>query len=462
MFSEIAIEARAVSKTYNLYNSSAARLRSAMFRLSNHSSFAALEPLDLEIRRGEFFGIIGRNGSGKSTLLQVISGIVPPTSGQIEVRGRVGAMLELGAGFNPEFTGRENARLNAQILGLSATEITQAMPEIEKFADIGEFIDRPVMTYSSGMFVRLAFAVQTAINPDILIIDEALAVGDIFFRKKCYDRLNQLKANGTTVILVTHSSEDIIFYCDRALLLDHGKALFCGDATEAVNRYYELGHVPAPELSRKHDENLVPTTMTFETDTALAEIQWPTDGVFSLVDAERQSGDGKAVCTRSRLQDEFGVPKNVFRQGETMQLLVEYRMTAGIGVPCGGFVIRTDKGTIVHGRHTAQTNSAVPNFVANDGIIRVAHDIKLDIAVGEYLVDLGFSSFPAEIYAERNSIPALELEATAARHSVLTNALSFSVVGRNGGGYTAQPFYGLSDIPSHCYLAMVGPGSSDD
>ncbi|WKT93364.1 ABC transporter ATP-binding protein [Brucella anthropi] len=451
---EAAIVCQGVSKSYDLYNSSAERLRSLIFGRRGVKRFSALQPLDVVINKGEFFGIIGRNGSGKSTLLQIVSGIIPPTDGQVEVRGRVGAMLELGAGFNPEFTGRENARLNAQILGLSNAEIDMAMPEIESFADIGDFIDRPVMTYSSGMFVRLAFAVQTAINPDILIIDEALAVGDIFFRMKCYERLNTLKANGTTVILVTHSSEDIMYYCDRALLLDHGNALFCGDPTEAVNRYYELGHISVGKQPKDasvayeeaHDDAYI--------DGVALPIVWPYDG-FSSVSLARQTGDGKASCAGIRMQDGAGNAKNVFRQGDTMYLLAEYRLQDDIGSPCGGFVVRTDKGIVVHGRHTAQTDAKVPRLVAKGGVIRVLHEIKLDISVGEYVVDLGFSSFPPDIYARQNAIPSLELEGTAARHNVITAAISFSVVGRTGGGYKAQPFYGLAGIPSQSHLALT-------
>ncbi|AYG67910.1 MULTISPECIES: ABC transporter ATP-binding protein [unclassified Rhizobium] len=451
---ETAIICRGVSKSYGLYNSSAQRLRSLIFGASHIKRFTALNSLDVEIKKGEFFGIIGRNGSGKSTLLQMISGIIPPTSGHIHVNGRVGAMLELGAGFNPEFTGRENARLNAQILGLSNADITAAMPEIEKFADIGDFIDRPVMTYSSGMFVRLAFAVQTAINPDILIIDEALAVGDIFFRMKCYDRLNALKANGTTVILVTHSSEDIMYYCDRALLLDHGNALFCGDPTEAVNRYYELGHMSAPTEPKEAAEWGGEEHEEIHIDGAMPTV-WPIDG-FTSIPPKRQTGDGKVVCTAIRMQDDSGQAKSVFRQGDTLHLLAEYRTQNDIGSPCGGFVVRTDKGVIVHGRHTAQTNAVVPRSILSGTTVRVIHELKLDVSVGEYVIDLGFSSFPPDVYARQNAIPAIELEGTAARHSVVTAAINFSVVGKTGGGYKAQPFYGLAGIPSQSHLAVAG------
>lgn len=452
MSSEIAIRCHGLSKSYGIYASNADRLWKTIVRSKKTNSFQALKPLDLEIKRGEFFGIIGKNGSGKSTLLQVISGIIPPTSGSVEVHGRIAAMLELGSGFNPDFTGRENVKLNAQILGLSNSEIARTMPEIEKFADIGEFIDRPVMTYSSGMFVRLAFAVQTAINPDILIIDEALAVGDIFFRKKCYDRLNVLKDNGTTVILVTHSSEDIMFYCNRALLLNNGEALFCGDTTQAVNMYYELGQISAEAQEESSQDDYLEADLEGAEHQASLQVKWPVGGTFSAVDPARESGDVKAACMRIRLQDASGIVKNVFRQGETMQILVEYKALANLGSPCGGFVIRTDKGVIVHGKHTAQTDSAVPSVVPEGSILRFVHEVKLDISVGEYLVDLGFSSFRPELYKLRNSISSMELEGIAERHSVATGVINFSVASNAGGGYANQPFYGLAGISSVSHL----------
>lgn len=247
MSSEFAINLDNVSKEYDLYKTPFKRIKGLLFgKGKNQETFQALYPLSVKVRKGSFFGIIGQNGSGKSTLLQVISGILRPTTGSVSIQGKIAALLELGAGFNPEYTGRENARLNAQILGVSGKEFEHIMPDIESFADIGEFIDAPVKTYSSGMFVRLAFAVQACIDPDILIVDEALAVGDIFFRLKCYERLERLRKQGCTVILVTHSMDDVMHYCDEVLLLHHGNAMYQGDATEAINRYYAL------EIGRAH------------------------------------------------------------------------------------------------------------------------------------------------------------------------------------------------------------------
>ena len=190
--------------------------------------------------QGETLGVIGRNGSGKSTLLQIICGILTPTGGDLTVQGRISALLELGAGFNPEFTGRENVYLNASILGLKKTEIDDCFDKIADFADIGMFIDRPVKNYSSGMYVRLAFAVAININPDILIVDEALAVGDTLFQAKCFEKFREFKAKGVTILFVTHSLDLIVRYCSKALLLDGGSLVTIGDPREVVDSYNRL------------------------------------------------------------------------------------------------------------------------------------------------------------------------------------------------------------------------------
>jgi len=235
------ITARNLGKCYRLYSNPSDRIKQLITGAGSGRYFRevwALRNVSFEIRRGETVGVIGRNGSGKSTLLQLICGTLRPSEGALNVKGRISALLELGAGFNPDFSGRENVFLNGAILGLSQAEIERRLPEIEAFADIGDFIDSPVKTYSSGMFVRLAFAVQVCVDPEILIVDEALAVGDIFFRQKCYERLGELRRRGCTILLVTHGMGDVEQYCSRGIVLSTGKAVFDGPATDAVKHYY--------------------------------------------------------------------------------------------------------------------------------------------------------------------------------------------------------------------------------
>lgn len=235
------IELQGLSKSYWSHKRPMQRLFAALFPDKQKGTpFWALSDVSFTVMPGETVGLVGKNGAGKSTLLQLITGILQPSKGSYQVHGRVSALLELGAGFNPEFTGMENARLNASLMGLSKQEFENALPDIIEFSGLGEFLERPVKTYSSGMFVRLAFAVAINMQPDVLIIDEALAVGDIRFQSKCFRRLDALKAKGVSILFVTHSTESIIKYCDRAVLIDAGKALMVGQPKEIVQRYMEM------------------------------------------------------------------------------------------------------------------------------------------------------------------------------------------------------------------------------
>ncbi|WP_255111697.1 ABC transporter ATP-binding protein [Synechococcus sp. RedBA-s] len=238
------MEVRSLSKVYRIYEHPRHRLMQAFWgqRRRLYEEFWALQPLSFRLGRGQTLGIVGRNGSGKSTLLQLICGTLTPSSGDVKVRGRVGALLELGSGFNPEFSGRENVFLNGAVLGLSQAEIEAKLEAILSFADIGAFIDQPVKTYSSGMAVRLAFAVQAHIDPDVLVVDEALAVGDELFQKKCYAHLEKLKTQGTSILLVTHSCPQIVQHCDVALLMHKGKGRRWGKPAEITTLYQQLSY----------------------------------------------------------------------------------------------------------------------------------------------------------------------------------------------------------------------------
>lgn len=252
---DIAIRVQNLSKCYQIYDTPRDRLKQFVLpRLQRmigrtpkqyFREFWALKDVSFEVRKGETVGIIGRNGSGKSTLLQIICGTLNPTSGSVETRGRIAALLELGSGFNPEFTGRENVYLNGAVLGLSTGEIDALFDEIAAFAEIGEFIEQPVKTYSSGMMVRLAFAVAINVDPEILIVDEALSVGDELFQRKCFSRIEAIRASGSTILFVSHSGGTIVELCDRAVLMDAGEKLAVGMPKQIVGRYQKLLYAPA-------------------------------------------------------------------------------------------------------------------------------------------------------------------------------------------------------------------------
>lgn len=258
MGEDFAIRVRNVSKHYLIYKQPQDRLKQMIMprlqRLARrepakyYQDFAALHNVSFDVKRGETIGIIGRNGCGKSTILQIICNILQPSSGSVEVNGRIAALLELGAGFNPEFTGRENIYMNGAILGLSQKEMNKRFDDIAAFADIGQFIEQPVKTYSSGMYVRLAFAVAINVDPDILVIDEALAVGDVAFQRKYFSRLEQISERGGTILFVSHSTSSVVELCDRAILLDGGELLLDGKSKRVTNQYLKLVHMPAEKL----------------------------------------------------------------------------------------------------------------------------------------------------------------------------------------------------------------------
>lgn len=252
MCSDVAIEVRDLSKIFPIYEKPYHRLFQMIMpdtKRQWYREFLALRNVNFNVYRGETVGVVGRNGSGKSTLLQMICGTLSPSHGSVSVNGRIAALLELGAGFNPEFTGRENVILNATVLGLARAEIDRRFDDIAAFADIGEFIDQPVKNYSSGMYVRLAFAVAINVNPDILIVDEALSVGDEAFQRKCFARIDAIRDNGATVLFVSHSAGTVIELCDRVILLDKGEKLMDGAPKHVISRYHKLVYAPESKAS---------------------------------------------------------------------------------------------------------------------------------------------------------------------------------------------------------------------
>lgn len=245
------IQGKQITKNYNLTSSSKSKLTDFFLpqKNKNDNIFSALKDISFNINKGEVLGIIGRNGSGKSTLLEIVCGVLEPSTGIVKRKGRIAALLELGAGFNPDFTGRENIMFSAALLGLSKKEIIAKFSDIEKFADIGQFIDQPVKIYSSGMYARLAFAVSINVTPDILIIDEALAVGDEVFQRKCFAKIDEIKRNGTTILFVSHSGTSIINLCDRVILLHQGELLFDGEPKTGLYYLQKIGNSDETEIN---------------------------------------------------------------------------------------------------------------------------------------------------------------------------------------------------------------------
>lgn len=447
MSAAVAVSVRDVGKRYRIYAKPQDRLKQMLFsRLGRRygEDFWALRHVSFDVTPGERFGVIGRNGSGKSTLLQMMAGTLTPTEGEVQIQGRVAALLELGSGFNPEFTGRENVFINGAIQGLSHDQVQARFDEIAAFADIGDFIDQPVKVYSSGMFVRLAFAVSTSVEADVLLIDEALAVGDVFFRQKCYRRLETLRDRGVSVILVSHAMSDIEEFCGRALLLDHGQPQFVGPSVQAVKRYYLIesrDRVVATGLAPAGAAPAGPAELPS------ASVAAPPIPLRPLPQAGQVS-DGWARCLGVALCDEAGVETHVFEQGQRAVFWYEFEMLRDIDVPIAGLVIQSDKGTMVHGKGTLEHDTPVPQSMRAGERLLVKHEITLEIGLGEYTFELGLAMLDRAIYANRRQTSHGEMASAVVRLCAVPIAGQFMIVFRRPGGHVQLLHHGVANLPS--------------
>jgi lipopolysaccharide transport system ATP-binding protein len=418
--------------------------------------FWALRGVSFEVERGERFGIIGRNGSGKSTLLQIIAEIMSSSEGEVSIDGRVAALLELGSGFNPEFTGRENALMNGGILGIPGSAMEARLDEIAAFADIGEFFDQPVKLYSSGMFLRLAFAVATSVDADIVLIDEALAVGDVFFQQKCYRRLEALRDHGVTVLLVSHAMPDVEQFCQRAILLDRGQVAFLGPAAEAVRRYYLLDQ--SARLPAVPDAARTPPPPARDPGEPAGVEGWPAAEAFLDISAVDQTSNGWARCTGVALCDGEGRPGHAFAQGRVARLFYEFELLRDVEVPIGGMAIYNGKAVLVHGRNTLQYDCRVPLSVARGERIRFRQDVRLDLGLDEYTLEVGLATISREHFERRSLYSEGVLHSHVLRLCHLAAAGQFTVVPpRDDTRPWAWRYYGVAGLEGDCQVATVEP-----
>lgn len=392
-FSHAVIEAKQITKCYHTYKKPIHRLLQSLSsnKKSNkkyYDEFWALKGIDLTVHRGETIGIVGKNGSGKSTLLQIIAGILQATEGTVTTDGRISALLELGAGFNPEFTGMENARLNASIMGLSRDEFHQKLPDIVEFCGLGDFLHRPVKTYSSGMFVRLAFAVAINMNPDILIIDEALAVGDVRFQRKCFRRIEQLKEQGVSILFVTHSTESVITYCDRAIMLDEGELKMTGSPKQVVQAYLEMMfQTDAQEQSSQKTFDVEQYNVEFDPniDNCLKQQTYNAN--------EHRWGDGRAkICNFEVLQN--GAPcSGLVQTGDEMIVRMSVLYNQDIEDLIYGITVKTNDGTAIYGTNSRLLNKQGKGRIGTSQVagdlVSIEFRLTLTLLSGDYFISLG-------------------------------------------------------------------------
>jgi teichoic acid transport system ATP-binding protein len=354
-----AIEVNNVTKIYKLYNSPKDRMREILSINGKkyHHEFHALNQASLKVEKGETVGIIGQNGSGKSTLLKIICGVTRHTSGSVQVNGRISALLDLGAGFHPEFTGRENVYMNGALMGFSRDEMNQRFPDIETFAEIGEFINQPVKSYSNGMFVRLAFAGAINVDPDILVLDEALAVGDTQFQLKCIEKMKEFKKSGKTIIFVTHDIYSVRNFCDRAIWMHKGMIKLTGDTISVTDAYtdfmkFECNHDNSPQVVKKESKNTI---------LSIGRVRVMNSDLFEASEIEA---------------------------GDPFSIKVEYKLHEDFEDVVGGVAIYSKDNTYVCGLNTKLDNVKLPSKKGNYQLM--IHYTSCTLLPGTYYIYLGF------------------------------------------------------------------------
>jgi len=382
----VVIRARGLAKSYSRHAQPAALMRDLLTGRATSARFDALAPIDFSVERGECFGVIGRNGSGKSTLLKLLCGVIEPTEGAVEITGSVLGLIELGAGFHPDFTGRENARINALVRGLSEGEIDARMPLIEGFADIGPYFDQPVRVYSSGMYARLGFAVSVHVDADILIVDEILAVGDAAFQQKCSTRMRAFRDAGGTVVLVSHSPSDITRLCSRALWLDGGKLRAIGPA-EDVSRDYQrsmMGQYQPPAERRTAPPRDVPAQDEGQDGGQdWADRMVMLQGAFDP--AALSHGHGGAVVTDAGFLTPDGQRPSVLKGGERVILTLRARAQRALQSPILGFIFRDSDGRNLFGDNTYLSSALSPLSVPAGAELEARFDLNLPfLPEGDY------------------------------------------------------------------------------
>lgn len=355
--SDPAVQFSNVSKSYSIYAAPRDRLKElATFQTrSFHTEFWALRDISFDVQRGETFCVVGENGSGKSTLLQICAGILAPTSGTAVAHGRVAALLELGSGFNPEFSGRDNVYLNGAILGLSTKEMDRRFPEIEAFAEIGNFIDQPVKTYSSGMVIRLAFAVSIHVDPEILLVDEALAVGDVYFRQRCMRKVQELRQRGVTILFVSHATGDVKALGDRAMWLEKG-ALKAIGKTDLVVAQYLAAMTEKDRAYQVQESPLDKPPM----------LPLPEEIVEGIPNIDHRFGDGKAEIIGIAVLDAEGSRVSSLRPNSTIVVRISVRVSDRLDRPIVGFMFRNHLGVDFAGTNTAREQQDLPPMTAGD------------------------------------------------------------------------------------------------
>lgn len=397
---KIAIRAEQITKIYKLYDKPSDRLKEALglSRGKLHKEHYALKGVDLSIYKGETVGIIGTNGSGKSTILKIITGVLNPTGGNLSVDGRISALLELGAGFNMEYNGIENIYLNGTMMGFSEKEIDAKLQNILDFADIGDFVYQPCKTYSSGMFVRLAFAVAINIEPEILIVDEALSVGDVFFQAKCYHKFEEFKQMGKTILFVSHDLSSIAKYCDRVILLNKGTKLGEGSPKEMIDAYKQVlvgqYEIPEEEDSLLQDEELNELAAK-SADGKAAKKEKVSAEALGINEKALEYGTKDGEITEFYVTDKKGTKTSAIIKGEEFTLHMKVKFNNNVAAPIFAFTLKDKHGTEITGTNSMIEKAFLDSAKQGD-VKEITFTQNIDLQGGEYLISLGVTGYEGD------------------------------------------------------------------
>lgn len=391
----VAISVKNITKVYRLYNKPIDRLKEtfSLTKKSFHKEFYALNNISFDVEKGETVGIIGTNGSGKSTILKIITGVLTPTSGELEIDGRISALLELGAGFNMDYTGIENIYMNGTMMGYTKAEMDAKLQEILDFASIGDFVYQPVKTYSSGMFVRLAFALAINVDPEILIVDEALSVGDVFFQNKCYKKINEIKEKGTTILLVTHDMSSVIKYCDKVVLLNKGDKIAEGLPGDMVDIYKRI--LANQYDSDIEDEKQAENGKESEEETIQEQPEGHWKDRLGINASYQEYGDKRIEIIDFGIFDEKNQLSNIVSKNEQFAIKMKVRVNASVENPIFAYTIKDKKGTELTGTNTFIEEVDTSQMKADKEYL-ISFTQKASLQGGEYLISFGCTGYEGD------------------------------------------------------------------
>lgn len=387
-----AIKINHVTKIYKLYDNPMDRLKEALrlTKTRKYKEYYALNDISFDVNKGETVGLIGTNGAGKSTLLKIITGVLTQSGGEVEVNGKISALLELGAGFNGEYTGMENIYLNGSMMGYTREQMEQRVKDITEFAGIGDFINQPVKTYSSGMFARLAFAVAINVEPDILIVDEALSVGDIYFQAKCFKKMDEIKKKGTTVLLVTHDLSAVVKYCDRAVIINHGQMVKMGNPKEMVDIYKKILVNQYDENEELHEDTQNINSIETESTEVVDENLWKAS--LRINENNTSYGNNKAKIIDFGIFDEHGKISSMLMKKRPFSIKMKVEFHEDIEYPIFAFTFKNVRGQDITGTNTMFEKKEVELARAGE-VYEIEFRQDMMMQGGEYLLSFGCTGF---------------------------------------------------------------------